>query len=72
MTNTQLKALLNTLESYHNHLLVKDDAVKIETWKDNGFQFVAISQQLELCGDRMTHTYIFNEICNTYDLAMID
>ena len=72
MTNTQFKALLHTLKSYHNHLSIKGDDVKIEIWHENGFQFVAISQKLELCNDRMTHTYCYNEIHGKYDLAMID
>jgi hypothetical protein len=71
MTNTQLKALLHTLKSYHNHLLVKDDAVKIEAWQENGFHFVAISH-IELYNERITHTYCYNEIHNTYDLSMVD
>ena len=71
MTNTQFKALLHTLKTYHSHLSIKDDKVKIEIWQDNGFHFVAISQ-LELYNYRTTHTYCYNEICNTYDLSMID
>ena len=72
MNNTQFKALLNTLKTYHNHLSIAEDKVKIEIWQENGYHFVAISQKLELCGERMTHTHCFNEISNGYDLVMID
>lgn len=79
MTNTQFKALLHTLKSYHNHLSVKGDAVKIEAWQENGYHLVVISEwhyeddcHMSILDGRMTHTYCYNEISGQYDLAMID